>query len=114
MHDRLRDSPALRDHVRLVTLSFDPAHDTPAAMRRYASGAIAERTPGIEWTFLTTGSPRELWPILDGFGQDVQIERRPRPGPPARLGHAESLPHRPPRNGAARSTPPSYLCPPTS
>jgi protein SCO1/2 len=87
MHDRLRDSPALRDHVRLVTLSFDPAHDTPAAMRRYASGAIAERTPGIEWTFLTTGSPRELWPILDGFGQDVQIERRPRPGPPARLGH---------------------------
>src|SRR6266850_2534112 len=64
MHDRLRETPALRDHVRLVTLSFDPVHDTPAVMRRYANGAIAERAPGVEWTFLTTGSPRELLPIL--------------------------------------------------
>jgi len=87
MHDRLRDTPALRDHVRLVTLSFDPVHDTPAAMRRYANGAIAARAPGVEWTFLTTGSPRELLPILDGFGQDVQIERRPRAGQAPRLGH---------------------------
>ena len=87
MHDRLRDTPALRDHVRLVTLSFDPVHDTPAVMRRYANGAIAERAPGLEWTFLTTGSPRELLPILDGFGQDVQIERRPRAGQAPRLGH---------------------------
>ena len=87
MHDRLREAPALRDHVRLVTLSFDPVHDTPAVMRRYANGAIAERAPGVEWTFLTTGSPRELLPILDGFGQDVQIERRPRAGQALRLGH---------------------------
>lgn len=87
MHDRLRETPALRDHVRLVTLSFDPVHDTPAVMRRYANGAIAERAPGLEWTFLTTGSPRELLPILDGFGQDVQIERRPRAGQAPRLGH---------------------------
>jgi protein SCO1 len=87
MHDRLREAPALRDHVRLVTLSFDPVHDTPAVMRRYANGAIAERAPGLEWTFLTTGSPRELLPILDGFGQDVQIERRPRAGQALRLGH---------------------------
>lgn len=87
MHDRLRETPALRDRVRLVTLSFDPVHDTPAAMRRYANGAIAERTPGVEWTFLTTGSPRDLLPILDGFGQDVQIERRARGGQVPRLGH---------------------------
>jgi cytochrome oxidase Cu insertion factor (SCO1/SenC/PrrC family) len=87
MHDRLRDTPGLRDRVRLVTLSFDPARDTPAAMRRYAEGAIAERAPGIEWTFLTTGSLRELLPILDGFGQDVQVERRPRAGQVARLSH---------------------------
>ena len=87
IHDRLRETPALRDHVRLVTLSFDPVHDTPAVMRRYANGAIAERAPGLEWTFLTTRSPRELLPILDGLGQDVQIERRPRAGGAPRLGH---------------------------
>ena len=87
MHDRLRASPALRDRVRLVTLSFDPVHDTPAAMRRYANDAVAERAPGIEWSFLTTGSARELLPILDGFGQDVQIERGQRGASAPRLGH---------------------------
>lgn len=87
MHDRLRETPALRDRVRLVTLSFDPVRDTPAAMRRYAESAMAERAPGIEWAFLTTGSPRELLPILDGFGQDVQVEGRPRSRQAPRLGH---------------------------
>jgi len=87
MHDRLRETPALRDRVRLVTLSFDPAHDTPAVMRRYANGVITERAPGVEWTFLTTGSARELLPVLDGFGQDVQVDRRPRAGRAPRLGH---------------------------
>jgi protein SCO1/2 len=87
IHARMRDNPAWRDRVRLVTLSFDPAHDTPAAMRRYAESALARRAPGIEWTFLTTGSPRDLLPILDGFGQDVQVESRLRAGQAPRLGH---------------------------
>ena len=87
MHDRLRATPALRDRVRLVTLSFDPVHDTPAVMRRYANGVPSEGAGGFEWTFLTTPSPRELLPILDGFGQDVQVERRPRGGQAPRLGH---------------------------
>lgn len=65
------ESPALRSRVRLVTLSFDPRHDTPAVMRRYA-GARASR--GVEWQFLTTRSPRALVPLLDGFGQDVRID----------------------------------------
>ena len=87
MHDRLRATPALRDRVRLVTLSFDPVHDTPAAMRRYANGVPSEGAGGFEWTFLTTPAPRDLLPILDGFGQDVQVERRPRGGQAPRLGH---------------------------
>ena len=87
MYDRLRATPALRDRVRLVTLSFDPVHDTPAVMRRYANGVPSEGAPGVEWTFLTTPSPRALLPILDGFGQDVQVEPRPRGGQAPRLGH---------------------------
>ncbi len=88
MQDRLREAPALRDRVRLVTLSFDPVHDTPAAMRRYANGVRSEGTPpGVEWAFLTTGSARELLPLLDGFGQDVRLERGARGGHAPRLGH---------------------------
>jgi cytochrome oxidase Cu insertion factor (SCO1/SenC/PrrC family) len=62
--------PGLRSRVRLVTLSFDPRHDTPAVMRQYAGEQAAR---GIDWRFLTTRSERALLPLLEGFGQDVQI-----------------------------------------
>ena len=36
---RVSEDPELRERVRLVSLSFDPARDTPAVMRHYAAGA---------------------------------------------------------------------------
>ena len=87
MYDRLRESPDLRERVRLVTLSFDPVHDTPAAMRRYANGVLAEESRGTEWAFLTTSSARDLVPLLDGFGQDVRVERSANGRKAPRLGH---------------------------
>jgi cytochrome oxidase Cu insertion factor (SCO1/SenC/PrrC family) len=63
--------PALRDRVRLVTLSFDPARDTPAAMRGYAGSRVREGA--VPWLFLTTRSARELLPLVEGFGQDVRV-----------------------------------------
>ncbi|HEX9820945.1 MAG TPA: SCO family protein [Methylomirabilota bacterium] len=65
-------TPGMRHRVRLVTLSFDPAVDTPAAMRRYAGGRLREDGPGPRWHFLTTRSTRALKPLVDGFGQDVR------------------------------------------
>jgi len=62
--------PALRERVRLVTLSFDPARDTPATMRRYAGSRA--HAGDVPWLFLTTRSARELIPLLDGFGQDIR------------------------------------------
>jgi len=64
-------APSLRVRVRLVTLSFDPERDTPAAMRGYA-GARAATTGGVPWHFLTTRSAAAVAPLLDGFGQDVR------------------------------------------
>ena len=69
--------------VRLVTLSFDPARDTPAVMRRYAGSRVQDDGRGVRWYFLTTRSARELMPLVDGFGQDVRsasIGRRPADG----------------------------------
>ena len=68
----LGERPDLREQVRLVTLSFDPAHDTPAVMRRYAGSRVQDDGRGVRWYFLTTRSARELLPLLDGFGQDVR------------------------------------------
>ena len=69
---RVLADPALRGKVRLVSLSFDPLNDTPDAMRAYAG----EHARGVElpWHFLTTYSTKFLKPILDDFGQDVEIE----------------------------------------
>jgi protein SCO1/2 len=42
--------PALRAKVRLVSISFDPDHDTPAVLKQHAATLKAD--PAI-WTFLT-------------------------------------------------------------
>jgi protein SCO1 len=68
----LSGRPDLRDRVRLVTLSFDPEHDTPAAMRGYAGRRARDDRGGVPWHFLTTRSARAVAPVLDGFGQDVR------------------------------------------
>jgi protein SCO1/2 len=81
---RVSEDPDLRDHVRLVSLSFDPARDTPAAMRHYAAGAPSN---GVEWAFLTTEQPRTLVPLLDGFGQDVRVELGSHGRPSGPLAH---------------------------
>jgi protein SCO1 len=62
--------PALAGKVRFVTLSFDPARDTPKTMKLYG-GSHVRKTDGVEWYFLTTRSVKSLRPILAGFGQDV-------------------------------------------
>ena len=71
LKDEIRATPALKDQVQLVTLSFDPARDTPSVMKRYA-GSQLEEEEGLRWYFLTTPSERELMPLVEGFGQDVQ------------------------------------------
>jgi cytochrome oxidase Cu insertion factor (SCO1/SenC/PrrC family) len=65
-------TPALHGQVRLVTLSFDPARDSPSVMQRYAGSRVKETAGGLRWYFLTTRSARELMPLVEGFGQDVR------------------------------------------
>lgn len=70
--NELKQDPALSDQVRLITLSFDPDHDTPEVLHRYAQ-AMGCDTSG--WVLLTTSSHAELQPILDGYGQYIVRER---------------------------------------
>src|ERR1700676_3282451 len=64
-------TPALRGSVRFVTLSFDPARDSPAVMRQYAGSRVSDEGAALRWYFLTTRSARELMPLVEGFGQDI-------------------------------------------
>ena len=72
LRERIAADASVRSRVRFVSISFDPTHDTPDALRSYAHG-LAE-VPGFEWQFFTARSMTELTPLLDGFGQDVRIE----------------------------------------
>jgi protein SCO1/2 len=74
LREAVAASRGMSDKVQLVTLSFDPARDTPAAMQRY--GSRVTREPGSPpWYFLTTRSARALMPLVEGFGQDVRSTR---------------------------------------
>jgi cytochrome oxidase Cu insertion factor (SCO1/SenC/PrrC family) len=78
----LEKLPQARGRVRFVSLSFDPARDTPQVIALYAhehSGA----GQNLAWEFLTTRSRRELLPILNGFGQDVGVDIDRASGKPA-------------------------------
>ena len=71
VREAIAATPALRGKVRLVTLSFDPARDSPAVMRAYAGRRAAGEAEGLPWHFLTTRSARALSPLVEGFGQDI-------------------------------------------
>lgn len=71
VQDRLAEDAGLAQQVRLISLSFDPAQDTPAALNDYAGHF---RRKGFDWQFLTTASEAELLPILEGYGQWRQRE----------------------------------------
>ncbi|ORU90872.1 MAG: hypothetical protein A6F71_07950 [Cycloclasticus sp. symbiont of Poecilosclerida sp. M] len=61
----------LKKDLRLITLSFDPKHDTPEMMAKYAKSLETKQT---DWLFLTTASQKELRPILEGYNQTIQQE----------------------------------------
>jgi cytochrome oxidase Cu insertion factor (SCO1/SenC/PrrC family) len=70
LHQATAADPALAERLKLITLSFDPAHDTPAVMARYAQPRDSTGRASA-WDRLTTASDRALAPILAGYGQIV-------------------------------------------
>jgi len=69
LQDRLRADPVLAARVRLLSLSFDPRHDTPAVLRDYGAKFAY---PGFDWQFLTTAGDTQLAPILAAYDQWVE------------------------------------------
>ena len=65
-----RQMPGLADKLLLLTLSFDPAFDSPEVMARYGRVSLAQGD-GAEWLFLTTRNQFELTPLLEAYGQRV-------------------------------------------
>jgi cytochrome c peroxidase len=87
---RILADPALHGRARFVSLSFDPRNDTPRILRAYA-GANARAGGPLPWHFLTTRSLDDLHPILDGLGQEIEVERGERERPTWAIHHMLKL-----------------------
>lgn len=68
-----RSQPGLADKLLLLTLSFDPAHDSPEVMARYGRVSLPHGE-GAEWLFLTAPDEVALKPLLEAYGQ--RVDRR--------------------------------------
>ena len=66
--ERFKDDPKLANTIRLISISFDPEHDSPEVMKLYGAG-FEEGDP--QWLFLTTSSEQSLKPVIEQYGQMV-------------------------------------------
>jgi len=67
------EDPALKGHVKLVSVSFDPEHDTPAVL---AAHAAKHRADPAVWTYLT-GDRTTIEKFIGRFGVGLVAADRP-------------------------------------
>ncbi len=72
----LEKDPALRDRVRLLSVTIDPAYDTPKVLRSYGGGYTEKYgTETFErWEF-ATGDPEEIRKLATFFGLAYKEEK---------------------------------------
>lgn len=74
LRDSLRVEGLLGSGVRLLSITVDPARDTPEVLRAYA--ARYGDSPPSEWGFLTGSPPEEVRRVVqDGFHVTAMVPR---------------------------------------
>ncbi len=71
----LRKDPSLGPRIRLLSVSFDPDHDTPAVLRQYADTfrATTGGIPFARWQFAVV-PPKELTNVANFFGLYFSVQ----------------------------------------
>ena len=70
IHEESLRDPVLARNLRLVSISFDPEHDTPKRMAEYGA-IIRDHDGGCDWRFATPGSKGDLATLLTAYNQAV-------------------------------------------
>lgn len=73
--NQLNDNAELKDKIRLLSISFDPATDTPAKLKEYGRGYLGKdsKTDFTVWQ-LATGSDAEIKSVADFFGLRYEVD----------------------------------------
>ncbi|WP_445500830.1 SCO family protein [Microvirga sp. G4-2] len=78
LQDLVAKDPGLAQRMQLVSMSFDPDHDTPEIIAEYAAAWRSSEPGAPEWHFLTAPDRAALAPVLVAYGQTVSA--KPDPG----------------------------------
>jgi len=63
--------PALAKPLQLISLSFDPAYDTPERMAEHGQAMRLPEAGAPDWLFLTSQSDTAIAPVLKAYNQPV-------------------------------------------
>ena len=66
---------ALKDKIRLLSISFDPANDTPEKLRSYGLGYMGKGTTDLGAWQLAVGTDAEVRKIADFFGLRYEVDQ---------------------------------------
>ena len=77
LQDLVAKDQRLAQRMHLVSMSFDPDHDTPRALAEYAASWRSDNPGAPEWHFLTAPDRAALATILAAYGQAVSAKPDP-------------------------------------
>jgi protein SCO1 len=73
--NRIMSEPEAKDKFRLLTISFDPARDTPEKLKSYGLGYLGKGAePDFSVWQLAVGSDKEVRSIADFFGLRYEVD----------------------------------------
>lgn len=75
--NQLHDNAELKDKIRLLSVSFDPATDTPEKLKQYGLGYLGKDSKAdfTVWQ-LAVGSEKEVKEVADFFGLFYQLDEQ--------------------------------------
>jgi protein SCO1 len=73
--NQIKDDAARKDKIRLLSISFDPARDTPAKLKEYGTGYYGKDVkPDFVLWQLAVGKDEEVRKIADFFGLKYEVD----------------------------------------
>jgi protein SCO1/2 len=75
--NQLHDNAEMRDKIRLLSVSFDPATDTPEKLKQYGLGYLGKDSKAdfTVWQ-LAVGSEKEVKEVADFFGLFYKVDEQ--------------------------------------
>jgi protein SCO1/2 len=78
VQDLAAKDPAIAARMQLVSMSFDPEHDTPAVMAEHATIWRSQSPNAPQWQFVTAPDRVALTSVLAAYNQTIGLKRDPK------------------------------------